>query len=119
MTILDYMTQEGDISTTNTTWTTIATRDIVFNRPTLVWLYCEYTGSVTNRNVNVRLIVNGNEQSFDYHTPSIAGAYKQFYFFSVVSPPSQTLYTIEIQARVESSPQQVTVRRLRLAAMQE
>ena len=119
MTLIDYMIQEGTVSSTSTTWETVAQREIVMNRPTMIWVYCEYTGSVTDKSIGLRLVVNGTEMSTDYHTPSIAGAYKQFCFFTVVEPPAQTLYTVEPQARVESSPQQVTVRRLRMASMQE
>lgn len=123
MTLIDTFTQDGEVNSTSTGWDTIASRALALSRICIIDLGCEYGGSVTNRAIQIRIVVNSNQKATDYHTPSMtvgAGGFKRFSYHAVVDPPApDTLYDVEVQVRVESSPQQVTVRNLAMSVMQE
>ena len=82
-----------------------------------------YGGSSTDYAVQIRLLVDGNEVTSDYHTPSMTaslGAYKMKNYHGVFTPPAGVnSYSIEVQVRVENASQTVTVRDLALSVVQE
>ena len=83
MTLVDTYSLVGPVTSTSTTWETLATRELALNRLCIVDIGCEYGGSVTNLAVQIRIVVNSNEQATDYHTPSMGtgvGGYKRFSF---------------------------------------
>ena len=82
-------------------------------------LYAEYGGLNANKDVGIRVLVNGVEKGFDYHTPTIAGQYRHFSVFGVVEPSVAGEYTISLEVRALNTGQTVNVRRIRLMVMQK
>ena len=119
LTIKFHESVEGVQSFTTTSWTQVASKTgnlrAVAN---FIFLSLEYGGSAVNQAVGVRVLVNGVERSFDYHTPTLAGQYRKFCDFGVITPSVDADYTISVEVRAISSSQTVNVQRIRLMVMQ-
>ena len=121
MTVIFYASLEAPSSTTNTTWTDHVSKSGILNaRPHWLWVYAEYGGINTNRNVAIRVLINGMEIAFDYHQPSVSGEYRSFSTMAEVTPLSDgSLYTATLQYVAQASPQTALIRRARLMLMQQ
>ena len=119
MTIMFYKAAEAVQSITAVVWTEIASKTgnlrVTGN---FLQLYAEYGGSSTNKDVGIRVLINGVEQGIDYHAPTIAGAYKAFCVFGVIEPEAAGEYTISLEVRALATGQTVNVRRIRLMVRQ-
>ena len=119
MTIMFYETAEAVQSKTTQAWEEIASKTgnlrVTGN---FLQLYAEYGGSEVDIPVGIRVLVNGVEKGFDYHTPTLAGQYKAFSVFGIIEPSVQAEYTISLEVRALASGQTVNVRRIRLMVMQ-
>lgn len=78
----------------------------------------EYGGTVTNRNVGIRVLVDGVERAFDYHLPGLASQYKKFCDFGILTPALEGEHTLSIEVRALGTGQTVLVRRIRLMVFQ-
>ena len=119
MTIMFYESLEGVQSETTQTWTQVASKSgnlrVTGN---FLQFYCEYGGSTAKKDVGIRVLVNGVEKGFDYHTVGIAGQYKAFMVFGIIEPTVEAEYTISIEVRALEVGQTVNVRRIRLMVAQ-
>ena len=119
MTIMFYESLEDVQSETTQTWTEIASKSgnlrVTGN---FLQLYAEYGGSNANKHVGIRVLINGVEKGFDYHTPTIAGQYKAFSVFGIIEPSVAAEYTISLEVRALDTGQTVNVRRIRLMVQQ-
>ena len=119
MTIMFYETAEAVQSKTTQTWEEIASKTGTLRvTGNFLQLYAEYGGSEVNIPVGIRVLINGTEKGFDYHTPTLAGQYKAFSVFGIIEPSVQTEYTISLEVRALASGQAVNVRRIRLMVRQ-
>ena len=119
MTIMFYESSEGVQSQTTQTWTQVASKSGNLRASgNFLQLYAEYGGSNANKDVGIRVLVNGVEKGFDYHTPTIAGQYKAFFVFGIIEPSVEAEYTISLEVRALDTGQTVNVRRIRLMVMQ-
>ena len=120
MTLVDSGKIDGDTSYTDTGWTEVLSTTVNLRRTNIVNFCFEYGGEATNRDVGVRLTVNGAEVMQDYHEPSRANGYVTVNFSVLVEAPEDlTSYTVALEAVVESSPQVVHVRRKSFWIMQQ
>ena len=119
MTIMFYKAAEAVQSKTTQTWEEIASKSgnlrVTGN---FLQLYAEYGGASANKDVGIRVLINGTEKGFDYHTPTLAGQYKAFSVFGIIEPSVQAEYTISLEVRALDTGQTVNVRRIRLMVMQ-
>jgi len=119
MTIMFYKAAEAVQSETVTEWTEIASKTgnlrVTGN---FLQLYAEYGGSSANKDVGIRVLINGVEKGFDYHTPTLAGQYKAFCVFGIIEPSVAEEYTISLEVRALATGQTVNVRRIRLMVRQ-
>ena len=119
MSIMFYETLEDVQSKTTQTWTEVASKSgnlrVTGN---FLQLYAEYGGGSTNKDVGIRVLINGVERGFDYHTPAIAGQYQAFSVFGIIEPIVAGEYTISLEVRALATGQTVNVRRIRLMVMQ-
>lgn len=120
MTLIDNGKVNGDTSYSNTSWTEVLSTTVNLRRINIVNFCFEYGGEATNRDVGIRLTVDGAEVMQDYHEPSRANGYRTVNFCTLVEAPEDlTSYTIALEAIVESSPQVVHVRRKSFWIMQQ
>jgi len=119
MTVMFYESLEDVQSETVTAWTEVASKSgnlrVTGN---FLQLYAEYGGSAVDIDVGIRVLINGTEKGFDYHTPTIAGQYKAFSVFGVIEPSVEAEYTISLEVRALDTGQTVNVRRIRLKVQQ-
>lgn len=119
MTVMAYNALEGDQSFTTEVWTQVFS--MVGNlRPVgnFIQVSAEYGGTVTNRNVGIRVLIDGVERSFDYHLPGLANQYKKFTDFGILTPVSEGEHTLSIEVRALGTGQTVLVRRIRAMVFQ-
>ena len=120
MTIMFYETSEGVQSKTTQSWEQVASKTGNLRATAnFLNLYAEYGGTSTNKDIGIRVLVNGVEQGFDYHTPSIAGQYRAFSVFGVIEPTVESEYTISIEVIALATGQTINVRRIRLMVVQQ
>ena len=121
MTLIFYDSVEQVQSHTgDANWLQVASKTGHLNaREHMLWVYAEYGGTVTNRTVHVRVLLDGVEKSSDYHLPETANEYKAFSTFGLFSPAVEGDHTISLEIRGGHASQTVGVRRVRLAVMQE
>lgn len=119
MTIMFYESLEDVQSETVQTWTEVASKSgnlrVTGN---FLQLYAEYGGSAVDIDVGIRVLINGTERGFDYHTPTLAGQYKAFSVFGVIEPSVEAEYTVSLEVRALDTGQTVNVRRVRLMVQQ-
>ena len=119
MTIMFYETSEGVQSKTTQVWEQVASKSGSLRvTGNFLQLYAEYGGSSANKDVGIRVLVNGVEKGFDYHTPTLAGQYQAFSVFGIIEPTVEAEYTISLEVRALDTGQTVNVRRIRLMVMQ-
>lgn len=121
MTVILYDSVEDPAQESTSGWTQRASKQGLLNaQKHWVWIYAEYGGLQTNRNVGIRVLINGTEVASDYHTPGISGEYKAFSTLIEVEPPvDNSLYTVALEYGFAVGPQTALVRRVRLMVMQE
>ena len=120
MTLIFYDTVEGVQSNQGDSWFEAASKTGALNpQPHMIWVYGEYGGVLTNRTVHIRVLVDGAEKGYDYHTPDNASEYRAFSVFGMIDPSVEGVHTISLEVRGGHSSQTVGVRRIRLAIMQE
>ena len=119
MTIMFYESMEDVQSVTVSDWTEIASKTGTLRvTGNFLQLYAEYGGASANKDVGIRVLINGVEKGFDYHTPTIAGQYKAFSVFGIIEPSVAAEYTISLEVRALDTGQTVNVRRIRLMVQQ-
>jgi len=119
MTIMFYESLEDDQSYPVSTWTQVASKTGTLRvTGNFLQLYAEYGGVSSNKDVGIRVLINGVEKGFDYHTPTIAGQYQSFSVFGIIEPTVEGEYTISLEVRALGTGQTVNVRRIRLMVMQ-
>lgn len=119
MTVMMYQSVEGDQSFLTETWTEVASKTGNLHAVgNFIQVSAEYGGSGTNRNVGIRVLVDGAERSFDYHMPGIASQYKKFTDFGILEPSVEGEHTISLEVRALGTGQTVLVRRIRLMVFQ-
>jgi len=120
MTIMFYDSAESDQYVTSETWTEVVSKTGALRGGTqnYIFLYAEYGGSATNREVGLRALVDGTERGFDHHLPSLTNQPKAFSVFGMLQPSVDGDHTISLEARALGSPQTVLIRRIRLMVMQ-
>jgi len=120
MTLVDSGKVDGDTSYSSTSWSEVLSTTVNLRRTNIVCFCFEYGGEVTNRDVGVRLTVDGAEVTQDYHEPSRINGYVTRTFSVLVEAPEDlTSYMIALEAIVESAPQVVHVRRKSFWIMQQ
>ena len=121
MTVIFYDSVEAPSSTTSTSWVDHVSKSGNLNaQKHWLWVYAEYGGTLTNRNVAIRVTVNGSEVAFDYHEPSESGEYKAFNMMGEIDVPvDDSPYTVVLQYVSQHSSQTALIRRVRLMLMQE
>lgn len=121
MTVIFYASSENPSSTSSTTWVNHVSKSGSLNaQKHWVWVYAEYGGIATNRNVAIRVTVNGSEVAFDYHQPTDAGEYESFMTMVEIEPPANnTPYTVILQYVSQHASQTALIRRARIMLMQE
>ena len=121
MTLIFYDSAEQVQSHTgDTNWLQVASKTGALNtREHILWVYAEYGGTVTNRTVHMRVLLDGVERGYDYHTPETANDYRAFSVFGLLAPPIEGDHTISVEIRGGHASQTVGVRRIRLSIMQE
>lgn len=119
MTIMFYASSEGVQSFTSANWNQVASKSGNLNTQShLIWVSAEYGASTANREVGIRVLIDGNEVSFDYHTCSIVNQYRKFCDFGLYNAVEGN-HTISLEVRALTSGVTVNVRRIRLCIMQE
>ena len=119
MTIMFYETSEGVQSKTTQSWEQVASKTGTLRAVgNFLSLYAEYGGVNANKDVGIRVLVDGVEKGFDYHTPSIAGQYKAFSCFGVIEPSVEAEHTISLEVIALDTGQTINVRRIRLMVVQ-
>ena len=104
---------------TDTNWVQIASKTGHLNTTAnMIWISLEYTSSATNRTVGIRVLIDGVEVSFDHYQPTIAGQFHKFCDFGLYNS-TEGNHTISLEGRVVTAGSTLTVRRIRLAIMQE
>lgn len=119
MTVMAYNALEGGQSFSTEVWTQAFS--LVGNlRPVanFIQVSAEYGGTVTNKNVGIRVLIDGVERSFDYHTPDLANQYKKFCDFGILTPDLEATKTLTVEVRALGVGQTVLVRRIRAMVMQ-
>ena len=121
MTVIFYASAESPSSTVSTSWVDHVSKSGLLNaRKHWLWVYAEYGGNNTNRNVAIRVTVNGSEIAFDYHEPSVSGEYQAFMtMYELDSPTNDFPCNVVLQYVAQSIPQTALIRRARLMLMQE
>jgi len=124
MTLMFYESIEGEQSNLGATWFQAASKTgDLFPIPHLIWIYAEYGGTLINRSVQIRVLVDGEERGSSYHTPEVANEYKGYTVFGLFTPTGvedvKEPHTISLEVRGGHPTQTVKVRRIRLAIMQE
>jgi len=121
VTVIFYDSAEAQAQTSVSGWTQRAAKQGNLNaQKHWVWVYAEYGGTQTNRNVGIRVLINDKEEASDYHTPEISGEYKAFSTMVAVDPlVDDAPHTIALEYGFATGPQTVLVRRVRLMVMQE
>lgn len=119
MTLIFYDSVENEQSFTTTAWIQVASKTGHLNTTeNLIWLSAEYCATAANKEVGIRVLVNGNEVSFDYHTCTLANQYRKFCDFGLLAA-TDGQYTISVEVRALTAGVTVKVRRIRLAVMQQ
>jgi len=119
MTIMFYQSLEDVQEFPTQTWAQVASKTGTLRvTGNFLQLYAEYGGSSANKDVGIRVLINGVEKGFDYHTPSIAGQYRAFSVFGIIEPSVEGEYTISLEVRALGTGQTVNVRRIRLMVAQ-
>ena len=119
MTIMFYETLEDVQSETVSVWAQVASKTGTLRvTGNFLQLYAEYGGVSSNKDVGIRVLINGVEKGFDYHTPTIAGQYQSFSVFGIIEPSVEGEYTISLEVRALGTGQTVNVRRIRLMVAQ-
>lgn len=119
MTVMMHQQFEGDQSFTTQVWTQVASKTGQLRATSnFIILSLEYGGTVVNREVGIRVLIDGIERSFDYFTPTLANQYKKFCDFGILELSTEENHTISIEARALGSGQTVLIRRIRLMVMQ-
>jgi hypothetical protein len=122
MTLIFYEKNESVQSQLGTSWLSALFKSGTLNTDEahLVWVYAEYGGDLTNREVQIQVLLDGVERGQDYHTPVVSGEYKAFCVFGLIETGGiEESHSVEIRVRGGHSSQTVNVRRVRLAVMQE
>lgn len=113
----DSVLQEQQVTSVN--WIEIASKTGHLNaRENLVWVSAEYTGTATNRDLFIQVKVDGQVVSNDYFRPSVSGEYRKFCDFGLFLA-TEGEHTISLEGKIGSAGTVLTVRRIRLAIMQE
>jgi hypothetical protein len=119
MTVMFYDSAEGEQTFTTTNWTQAASKSgNLRTTQNLIWFSAEYTADTSNREVGIRVLIDGNEVSFDYHTCTLANQYRKFCDFGLYASTIGS-HTISVEVRALTAGVTVKVRRIRLAVMQE
>jgi len=119
MSVMLYDVAEDNQIVDSQVWTQVISRTGNLNsQPNFIFVSLEYGGSSANKEVGIRVLVNGTERSFDYHTPTLAGQYRKFCDFGFLQPATAGEYTISLEARALGVGQTVIIRRIRLMIMQ-
>jgi len=114
-----YNSAEGDQSNQGDTWYEIASQTGTLHAGQhFIWVYAEYGGVQTNRTAHIRVLVDGTERGYDYHTPD-AGEYKAFSVFGMLNVAVEAEHTISLEIRGGAGSQTVNVRRIRLVIEKE
>jgi len=122
MTLIFYEKNESEQSQLGTSWLSALFKSGTLNADEahLVWVYAEYSGELTNREVQIQVLLDGVERGVDYHTPAVAHEYKAFTAFGLIETGGvEESHSVEVRVRGGHSSQTVYVRRVRLAVMQE
>ena len=119
MTVMGYHSVEGVQSFETVSWTEVATKTVSLHATgNFIHVSAEYGGTVVNREVGIRVLLDGVERSFDYHTPTLANQYRKLCDFGIYEPATTGDHIVSLEVRAISSGQTVNVRRIRLMIMQ-
>ena len=115
-----YNSLEPEASTVGVAWVERASKTgTLRDRPHWLWIYAEYSGTLTNRGVAVKVLVNGSEVAIDQHVPDESKGYRSFSTLVEINPPTSGSYTVSIEYRALHSSQTAWIRRVRLMVMQQ
>ena len=120
MSVMFYENSPNEIGpVTATEWTEVATKSGNLNATdNFIFVSCEYSGTLTNRNVGIRVLVDGVEAGFDHFVPTIADQYRKYSDFGMLGLAEPGSHTISLEARILGAGQSMMVRRIRLMVMQ-
>ena len=119
MSVMGYHSVEGVQSFETVSWTEVATKTVSLHATgNFLHVSAEYGGLVANIAVGVRVLLDGVERSFDYHTPTLANQYRKFCDFGIYEPTVAEDHVLSLEVRAISSGQTINVRRIRLMIMQ-
>ena len=104
---------------TSQEWTAVATKAGNLRAVTnFVFISAEYGGSSANKDIGIRIMLNGNEVAFDYYTPSVANQYRKFTDFGIYTPVADEEVTLSVEVRALGTEQTVITRRIKIMVMQ-
>ncbi len=119
MTLMFYDSSEGVQTFTTTIWTQVASKTgALKTQENMIWVSAEYGAGTANREVGLRVLIDGAEVSFDYHTCTLANQYRKYCDFGLYNSVEGT-HTISLEVRALTAGVTVNVRRIRLAIMQQ
>lgn len=125
MTVMRYFNDESEAVISGDTWTDVDT--VIVNvvesaadlpRDHMIWVSCEYSGASANKEVAVRVLIDGSEVAFDHFYPSMSDTYRKFSDMGLKHCDTELSYTIVLQGRSISSSQSISIRRRRLLVIQ-
>ncbi len=121
MTVIFYYKSDIEQNFNSDTWIDVASKSGFLNAQAhWLWGSCEYGGLLTNREVEIRILVNEVETDYDYHTPEKTNGYKKFVAFGQLTPlVDDSEYTIKLQVKGGNTAQTINTRRIRFMVMQE
>lgn len=116
MTVILYQKDETESSKNTVGWETKleVSGDVNASSQTnfKIFVYCEITGSSTNREVSARVLIDGNERAFTSFKPTTSDLYRSYTFMGLLGLTG--VHTLTLQYTPVSTPQTARIRRARI-----
>jgi hypothetical protein len=119
MTVILYQNQEAETQNATVDWA----EKVSASGPLpdgeahyMIWASAEYTGSATNKNAEVRVLLDGAEVALEQLTPPVTNQIRVFNSFGLVVLNGGT-HSIALEFRAGSIPNTVRCRRARILVM--
>ena len=118
MTVIMYAANESEQEVSSVNWTPVASVSKTLETPGehMIWVNAEYAGVNVDEVVGVRVLIDGDEASFDHFEPRLANQFRTFSPFGMKNFNVGT-HEVSLEARCLDATQTVKVRRVRLLVM--
>ena len=115
MTVIFYVSDEGEDSISSTSWTEVASVSKTLETPGehKIFVNCEYAGVNVDEVVGVRFLVDGIERAFDHFKPVLSNQFRTFGPFGMIYFDAGP-HKVSLEVRCVDVAQTVKVRRKRL-----